>query len=451
MSRRRQARLPSAPVTARIEALSHEGRGIARIEGKATFVAGALPGEEVSFRYTGRRGRHDEAVTESVHTPSPDRVEPPCRFAGICGGCSLQHLSPEAQRAHKQAGLLERLLHAGAGAPEQILPPLTGPTEGYRHKARLMLRWVDAKGGLLIGFSERGGRKVTEITACRVLAEPLGSRIAWLRERLGALDVARQLAQMEVAIGDDGNVALVLRNLAPVGEEDLTRLSALAAELGWTIHLQPGGPDTVHCISHATPPPLGYRLLDGRLSLGFEPLDFTQINPHINRMMVERVLELLAPGPDSRVLDLFCGIGNFSLPLATRAAHVHGVEGAATLVARAARNAERNRLGNVDFSVADLAAPAIVAPWLAGGFDRILIDPPRTGAAELLGQIRLGDCRRLVYVSCDPATLARDAGILRRQHGWRLAAAGIMDMFPHTTHVESVALFLPPGRSREPG
>jgi len=446
MSRRRQARLPAAPVTAHIEALSHEGRGVARIDGKATFVAGALPGEEVSFHYTGRRGRHDEAVVEVVHTASPDRVEPPCGYAGVCGGCSLQHMSPAAQRAHKQVGLLERLLHAGAGAPDTLLPPLIGPTEGYRHKARLMMRWVDAKGGLLIGFSERGGRKVTDMASCRVLAEPLGSRIGWLRERLGALAIARQLAQVEVAIGDDGNTHLVLRNLAPVGEADLEHLRALASEQGWVIHLQPGGPDTVHCITHSPAPPLGYDLLDGRLRLHFEPLDFTQINPQINRAMVARVLELLAPTPQSRVLDLFCGIGNFTLPLATQAAHVHGVEGAAALVARAAANARRNGLDNVDFAVADLAATRIDTAWLAGGFDRILVDPPRTGAAELIGQIRLADCERLVYVSCDPATLARDAGILRRQHGFRLAAAGIMDMFPHTTHVESIALFLPEAR-----
>jgi len=279
-----------------------------------------------------------------------------------------------------------------------------------------------------------------------VLAEPLGSRIGWLRERLGALAIARQLAQVEVAIGDDGNTHLVLRNLAPVGEADLEHLRALASEQGWVIHLQPGGPDTVHCITHSPAPPLGYDLLDGRLRLHFEPLDFTQINPQINRAMVARVLELLAPTPQSRVLDLFCGIGNFTLPLATQAAHVHGVEGAAALVARAAANARRNGLDNVDFAVADLAATRIDTAWLAGGFDRILVDPPRTGAAELIGQIRLADCERLVYVSCDPATLARDAGILRRQHGFRLAAAGIMDMFPHTTHVESIALFLPEAR-----
>lgn len=446
MSRRRKARLPVGPVEARIESLSHEGRGIARIEGKATFVAGALPGEVVSLRYTGRRGRHDEAVVEAVLAASPDRVPPPCRHAGMCGGCSLQHMAPASQRQHKQSVLLEQLAHAGAGEPEEILAPLCGPTEAYRHKARMMMRWVEGKGGLLIGFCERGGRKVTEITECHVLAEPLGSRIGWLRERLGALDVARHLAQMEVAIGDDGATALVLRNLAPVGEADICRLQALAVEMGWTIHLQPGGPDSVHCITHETPPLLGYALLEGRIRLHFEALDFTQINPHINRAMVTRILELLDPQADSRVLDLFCGLGNFSLPLATRAAYVQGVEGSAALVARAAANARHNGLTNVDFSVADLCARTPGAPWLAGGFDRILIDPPRTGAAELIEGLQLRDCKRLVYVSCNPATLARDAGILRRQHGFRLAAAGIMDMFPHTTHVESVALFLPPGR-----
>jgi 23S rRNA (uracil1939-C5)-methyltransferase len=442
------ARLPEGRFEARVESLSHEGRGVARVDGKATFIAGALAGEQVSFRYTGRRGRHDEAVVESVQLPSSDRVAPPCSFADTCGGCSLQHMSPEAQRRHKQSVLLEQLAHAGAGEPEELLPPLTGPTEGYRHKARMMMRWVDKKGGLLIGFCERGGRKVADITACSVLAEPLGSRIGWLRERLAALQGARQLAQMEVAIGDDGLTALVLRNLTPLGEADLACLRALAEECGWLIYLQPGGPDSVHCISHEEPPELGYRLLDGRVTLWFRPLDFTQINPAINRAMVPRVLELLAPAADSRVLDLFCGLGNFTLPLATRAAEVHGVEGAASLVARAEANARRNGLGNVSFSVADLASPKLSAPWLAGGHDRILVDPPRTGAAEVLERIRLDDCERLVYVSCNPATLARDAGILRRQHGWRLAAAGIMDMFPHTTHVESIALFLPPQRHR---
>lgn len=444
MSRRRTARLPAGTVDAHIESLSHEGRGIARIEGKATFIAGALPGEQVAFRYTGRRGRHDEAVVEHIHIASPDRVQPPCRFAGICGGCSLQHMSPAAQRAHKQSVLLEQLQHAGCGAPGEILPPLLGPTGAYRHKARLMMRWVDGKGGLLIGFSERGGRKVTDLTECHVLAAPLGSHIAWLREHLGALDCARHLAQMEVAIGDDGATALVLRNLIPASEADITRLRAIGAAVGWTIYLQPGGPDSVHCVTHDPAPELTYRLLEGRVQLHFGPLDFTQINPHINRAMVTRVLELLDPGPTSRVLDLFCGLGNFSLPLATRAARVHGVEGAAALVARASANARRNGLGNLDFTVADLSAPDPATPWLAGGFDRILIDPPRTGAAEVIERLHLGACQRLVYVSCNPATLARDAGILRRQHGWRLAAAGIMDMFPHTSHVESIALFLPP-------
>lgn len=441
---RRRARLPSSEsLTVRIESLSHEGRGVARIDGKATFVAGALPGETVLMRYTERRGRHDEAVAVEVLEASPDRVEPPCAHAGVCGGCSLQHLSPGEQRRHKQQALAEQLRHSGAGEPEAWLEPLVGPAEGYRHKARLMMRWVDKKGGLLIGFSERGGRKVTELASCAVLAPPFGQLIATLRLRFAELDCARSLAQMELAIGET-HAVMVLRNLVPVEAADRERLIAFAEEHAITLYLQSGGPDSLELLTPADPPALYYSLLEGRLRFDFLPLDFTQINPFINRAMVARVLELLAPTTRCRVLDLFCGLGNFSLPLALQAGEVLGVEGAAGLVARARENAERNGVKNVHFEAADLATLKPAPEWLRGGYSRVLLDPPRTGAAELIEAIRLGDCERLVYVSCNPATLARDAGLLKRLHGWRLRQAGIMDMFPHTNHVESLAVFEPP-------
>jgi 23S rRNA (uracil1939-C5)-methyltransferase len=437
---RRRKEVPQAPREARVEALSHEGRGIARLDGKATFIDGALPGELVRFRYTARRGRHDAGSVIEVLEPAAERVTPRCRHFGICGGCSLQHLDEAAQRALKQRSLLEQLAHVGGVQPERVLPPVMGPGWGYRHKARLMVKMVEKKGGLLLGFSERGSRLVTDLSRCETLHPLIGESLPALKATIAGLSVAARIPQVEVAVGENG-AALVLRHLEPLSEEDRTMLGRYAEGQGLQMYAQPGGPETVTPIWPLVPEPLFYSLLEGRLRLEFLPLDFTQVNPAVNRAMVSQVLDLLAPAPGDRVLDLFCGLGNFTLPIALAATEVLGVEGDAALIERARANALRNGISNALFDHANLAGPALDAPWLGQPWDKLLLDPPRSGADQVLERLPLKATHRVVYVSCNPATLARDARILADRHGMRLRAAGILDMFPHTSHVESIALF----------
>ncbi|GIX36136.1 MAG: 23S rRNA (uracil(1939)-C(5))-methyltransferase RlmD [Lysobacteraceae bacterium] len=424
-----------------IQDLSHDGRGVGRIEGKAVFVAGALPGERVRARVTARRRSFDEAATLEVLRASPHRVEPRCAAFGVCGGCALQHLHPAVQIEAKQKVLLENLERIAKVQPESVLEPLTDRLWQYRRKARLGVRRVHRKGRVLVGFREaRDPRYIADCSRCEVLVPEVGERLGELAELVGALKIAEKLPQIEVAAGDAAT-ALVLRHLEPLGAADLEALRAFSRRTGLIIHLQPGGTDSVRPLDPDAPSGLDFAVDDGAVRLAFEPLDFVQVNAGMNRRMIARALDLLELEPGHRVLDLFCGLGNFTLPIARRVKAAVGVEGEAALVERARRNARNNGLHNAEFHVADLSRPLAGADWLEGDYDRLLLDPPRTGADGILPQLPLARIPRVVYVSCHPGSLARDAGMLVHQHGFRLRAAGVMDMFPHTAHVESIALF----------
>ena len=432
-------RISAQPEEAEIIDLSHEAHGVARLDGKAVFVADALPGERVVLKRVRRHRNFDEAVLESVITPSPDRVVPPCPHYGTCGGCALQHLAPAAQLAFKQAQLLENLSRLGDVEPERVLGPLAGPSWGYRRRARLGIKRVPRKGRVVVGFRERAAPYVADLHECRVLAPPLGALIDPLAELVGGLSIAARVPQAEVAVAENG-CARVLRVLDPPTEADLERMRGFERAHGARLYQQSGGPATIEPLTPGLEA-LRYTLPAFGITLEFEPTDFIQVNAALNEAMVCRAVELLDPQPGARVLDLFCGLGNFSLPLARRAGEVVGVEGEAGLVSRAVRNAARQGIANVSYVTADLAAPATDAPWAKRPYDRVLLDPPRAGAREALSVVGGCGASRVVYISCHPGSLARDAGILVRDHGFRLVAAGVMDMFPHTTHVEAMAVF----------
>lgn len=419
--------------------MAHDGRGVARVDGKATFIHGALPGEHVSFRYLNRRRSHDEGEVVSVLRAAAERVEPRCAQYGVCGGCSLQHLRPGAQIAAKQQLLLDELRQIGRVEPQTVLAPIVNDSPwGYRRKARLGVKEVLRKGKVLVGFRERGSSFVADVEHCHVLHPRVGELLPRLGALIGSLSVSRRLPQIEVAM-DDTRCVLILRILEPLSARDEWLLAEFQAQHDLVFYLQPGGPETVRPLSAATD--LAYRLPDFDLTLGFLPGDFTQVNSELNRKMVARAVGLLMLQPGDRVLDLFCGVGNFTLPLARRAARVVGVEGDRGLVERARANAARNGLCNVAFHTADLYGELAAEGWMKEAFDKALLDPPRSGALQALPLLpRLG-VRRIVYVSCYPGTLARDAGELVNTHGYRLLSAGVMDMFPHTAHVESIALF----------
>lgn len=448
MARRRRSRkqrLPADPVEVTIDSMAHDGRGVAHIEGKAVFVDGALPGERVSFLYTAKRSSHDEGKIHEVLDPAPERVEARCEAFGLCGGCSLQHLDEKEQIGFKQQTLLENLKRLGKVEPEEVLEPLTGPHWGYRRKARLGVRDVPKKGRVLVGFREKHSPYLANFTHCHVLHPSVGMKLEAISECIGDLSVSNRIAQIELSIGgreEDGNdrVAMVFRNLDPLTADDEARLRAFSVDHGFDLYLQPGGPDTVVPLSEGVGE-LSYTLPDFGVEMFFGPMDFTQVNNDINRSMVARAMELLDPQGDERILDLFCGLGNFTLPIARSAGKVIGVEGDKELVRRAGENAERNGVENAEFHVADLTQDLTGEPWLRDGIDKLLIDPPRSGALEVIPHAVALKPRRIVYVSCNPSTLARDAGELVNTHGYKLLKAGVMDMFPHTSHVESIALF----------
>jgi 23S rRNA (uracil1939-C5)-methyltransferase len=435
-------RLQAAPEEADIVDLTNEAQGVARIDGKAVFVADALPGERVRLRRTHRHRKVDYAITEQVLRASPDRVAPRCPHFGTCGGCALQHLAPAAQLAFKQAQLLENLARLGEVQPGQVLAPLTGPVWNYRRRARLGIKLVPRKGKVLVGFRERASPYVTDLRECHVMVAPVGALIRPLGELVESLGIANQVPQAEVAVSD-ASVALVLRVLTPPSPEDLRRLADFEQAHGVRLYLQPGGPHTVTPLrAETTASPLQYRLdVGGGTTIDFEPTDFIQVNGALNQAMVARALDVLDPGPDDAVLDLFSGLGNFSLPLAGRAGMVAGVEGDENLVRRARTNAERNHVTNVEFHVANLFEDVVGLHWTRRPYQRVLLDPPRAGAREVLPVIAGSGATRVVYISCHSGSLARDAGLLVREHGYRLSAAGVMDMFPHTTHVEAMAIF----------
>lgn len=418
-------------------ALNHDGDGIVKA-GKTAFVPGALPGEAIRYRRTRCHRQPDEAQLVEVIVPAAERVVPPCPHFGVCGGCALQHLAPAAQLAGKGAELAGCLERIGRVAPREWLAPLAGPAWNYRRRARLSARFVRKKGRSLVGFRERSAPYVAEIESCRVLAPPFDTLVTPLSLLLTSLSIRERIPQVEVAAGDCAS-AVILRVLSAPSAPDLDAIRAFGAAHDVTMYLQPGGLDTVAPVD-GVPAALDYALPEFDLSLAFEPIDFIQVNAAINRALVSRAAELLGAGPADRVLDLFCGLGNFALALARRAGHVVGVEGDAGLIARARANAARNGIGNAEFHVGNLAAEDVAESRWWGGVTHVLLDPPRAGAREVLPAIARLAPRRIVYVSCHPGTLARDLGILVHEHGYVLKAAGVLDMFPHTTHVESMAL-----------
>ncbi|GJM10417.1 MAG: 23S rRNA (uracil(1939)-C(5))-methyltransferase RlmD [Lysobacteraceae bacterium] len=436
----RRARLPSEPIEADIVDLSHDGRGVARVDGKVTFISGVLPGEKVRFKLTGRRKDFDSGEVVEVLTASADRVDAKCPHFGRCGGCALQHLASDKQIEFKQKTLADNFQRIGQIEPEQWLQPLQGPQWGYRRKARLSVRAVRGKGRVLVGFREQNPRFVADIARCEVLVPSVGENIEPLAELIDGMQARDRIAQIEVA-ADSERTILVLRNLDPLSDSDTERLKAFSEHSGLEIWLQPGGPKTVQPLTEDRGL-LRYQVEDG-LDLQFAPLDFVQVNTDINQLMVQRVLEELQLDASTEVLDLFCGLGNFSLPIAKRSRRVVGIEGEPILVDKARQNAQANGIDNAQFEVADLMEP-VEAPWTRESFSRVLLDPPRSGAIGILPTVAKMAPQRIVYVSCHPGSLARDAGILVNEHGYRLLKAGVMDMFPHTAHVESLAVFEKP-------
>lgn len=438
--RNRRSKLPLDPVETQIESLSHDGRGVARIDGKTVFIDGALGGERVKFRYSKKHSKYDEGRVVEILTSAPDRVEAKCQHYGVCGGCSLMHMAPEAQLVLKQKTLMEQMNHFGHIEPEQWIEPMTGPLWGYRRKARLGVKHVPKKERVLVGFRERGTPYLALLDKCEVLDPRIGTRLGELGIMIATLAAYNRIAQIEVAM-DDKHTALVFRNLDPLSESDQKLLIAYGQKNDLWIYLQSGGPDTITAI-WPTSPQLSYTP-EPDVNLIFEPSDFTQVNDTINQNMIQRAMALLEVCAEDRVLDLFCGLGNFSLPLAKRVNALVGVEGDAALVKHAQNNAKLNQLDNATFEQADLTKTALKDySWAKGGFNKILLDPPRSGAFEVLPQLVDLGAERIVYVSCNPATLARDAGELVHKHGYTLVSAGIMDMFPHTSHVESIALLI---------
>lgn len=451
MSRKHNKLNAMEPMALTVTKLGHDGRGIAhREDGKLIFVDGALPGEQVVVKLTNLHKKYDEGRVIEVITASSDRVDAPCAHFGVCGGCSLQHMSREAQLTLKQSVLAEHLQHFGGIVPQEWLPPLVSDNISYRRKARMGVRYVIKKEKLLVGFRERQASFLAELDSCVVMDPRLGLSITAFRELIGGLEARDHIPQIEVAAGDEldgvAPVALVFRHMNELSKSDRQALIDFCAERGWQCYLQPGNYDTVHKVwPEDGPDRLAYELPfqtpNGTdLRLAFHPNDFTQVNAEINQRMLPLALDLLDIQPEDRVLDLFCGLGNFTLPLATKAREVVGVEGSQAMVLRGQENATANGLNNVSFYMHDLTKEIASQPWATLGFERVLIDPPRSGALEVLPHIVSLKPKRIVYVSCNPATLARDAGELAKA-GYVLLKAGIMDMFTHTTHVESIAVF----------
>lgn len=424
-----------------VESLDHEARGITRLDGKTVFVEGALPGERVGYASFRRKPNYELAQLVEVLEPSPLRVEPRCAHFGVCGGCAMQHLDPAAQLAAKQRVLEDTLWHVGRVRPAQILPPVQGQAWGYRHRARLGVRKVPKKGGMLIGFHEKRSSYIADMHSCPILPPHVSALLMPLRELIAELSVSERLPQVEIAVGE-ACTALVLRILQPLTADDEARLRDFSDRHGIVFYVQPKGPDSLVRFHPLPGPRLMYALPEFDVELEFRPTDFTQVNHAVNRILVRRALALLDPRPGERIADLFCGLGNFTLPIARSGAQVVAVEGSPALVGRGRQNAAANGLDSrVEFGVANLFECTEESLAALGHFDKMLIDPPREGAIEVVKALGDDGPRRIVYVSCDPATLARDAGALVSIKGYRFRAAGVVNMFPHTAHVESVAVF----------
>ncbi|MBD9468164.1 23S rRNA (uracil(1939)-C(5))-methyltransferase RlmD [Pseudoxanthomonas sp. PXM01] len=444
MARTRSPRIDKTPFEASITDLTHDGRGVARRDGKAVFVSGALPGERVMAEQTAKNRHFDEARTLDVLEASPDRVTPRCPHFGTCGGCVLQHLDEARQIEAKQRVLLENLERIGHVTPGTVLPSLTGANWGYRRKGRFSVRRVNKKDKTLVGFREQDPRFVADLSECHTVIPEIGGKVADLATLVESLDAREHIPQIEFIAGDESadfsGIALVFRHLQPLSESDRAKLVAFGEASRFAIFLQPGGLESVHPLWPEAPQ-LAFALAPWNVSLAFRPLDFIQVNAALNEKMIAHTFGLLDLQATDRVLDLFCGLGNFTLPMARLVGEVVGVEGDAGLVARARENAERNALTNAQFHAADLTQDQRGTAWMRQGFDKLLLDPPRSGAIEVLQQLPLKQFDRIVYVSCHPGSLARDAGYLVNEQGYTLVSAGAMDMFPHTAHVESIALF----------
>ena len=436
----RKRKQPSdQPFELEIISLDSKGLGLAEYEGKKLRVFDALPGEKIIAKNLPGRSNRGRAETLEVLHAAAERVEARCPSFGYCGGCGLQHLSMNAQLAHKQAALLQTLRANGNVVPGLVYPPLDASHWNYRRKARLSVRDVPAKERVLIGFRERNARYVADMHECHILHPVIAAALPQLSALLGTLDARNSIPQIETACGDE-RCALIIRHLEAMSDGDVEKLQRFAAETGFGIYLQAAGPESVTLLA-----PAGFELEYAFPALGlsfrFGPLDFVQVNGGLNRAMVARALELLEPGAEDHILDLFCGLGNFTLPLALGAGRVTGLEGSADMVERARANARLNGLDNTSFHIADLYEPGAAPPWPATRYDKILLDPPRSGAQGLLPWIAASGAQRVLYISCNPETLATDAGILVNQHRFELIGAGVMNMFPHTHHSEAIALF----------
>ncbi len=442
MARRRvrKKKLPLDPVTVTIESLAHDGRGVAHVDGKVVFIDEALPGEELEFIYTDSRRDYAEGKVSRLISRSEHRVEPECPHFGVCGGCSFQHVADEQQIQFKQELLKQQFNHLGKVEITEIWEPLTGPYWAYRRKARMGVKYVAKKGRVLVGFRERRNPFLAEIESCKVMHPVVGEKLMDLSAMIGQLSVKDKIPQIEVAIGDEDCV-LAFRVLEAPTTEDRQIMSDFGRQHGISICLQPKGPDTIHPVPGDPEVIPDYALPDQGVYFKFRPAMFTQVNYEINRKMVTRAIEALELSQDDNVLDLFCGLGNFTLPMATKAGHVTGIEGDLPLVKHARENAILNQIKNVDFHVADLTKDVSDMAWSRKKFNKLLLDPSRAGAADVLHNFKHWNPERIVYVSCNPSTLARDAGILVNELGYTLVKAGVMDMFPQTGHVESIALF----------
>jgi len=426
-----------------IERLSHDGRGIGHVNGMVAFVSNALPNEEVTVQFHRKHPTFYEGIAVSHITSSQERITPQCQHFGVCGGCQLQYMDNTLQMQFKMEAILQQLQHFGNIQPTTILPPLHSPAYGYRRKARLGIKYVYKKGRLLIGFREKKSRYLADLTACHVLHPKIGQHFDALRECIAQLSIFEEIPQVEVAMGDD-DCALVFRHLSDFSPLDLTQLQQFGEQHDFHIYLQPNAPLPITKLWPLDQKErLTYSLPDHNLQFNFHPLDFTQINLEVNRAMIKQAVTLLDPKENETILDLFCGIGNFSLPIAKRAKSVLGVEGSETMVSRAYENATLNTVHNVAFVAANLqdTEETQAAVWANQRFDKILLDPPRTGAKEILPLIDKWQANRIVYVSCNPATLARDAGDLVHLLHYQLTSLGMMNMFPHTSHVETIAIF----------
>ena len=424
-----------------IESLDHEGRGVAHVNEKVIFIEGALSGERVEYTSYQHKRRYEQAQATIILSESSQRVVPRCPYFGVCGGCSMQHLSISAQQAAKQRVLEDALWHLAKLKPDVFYPPISGPAWGYRYRARLSVWQLAEAGGVLLGFREKRSSFVAKMDSCEVLPREISALLPELKTLIERLSTTNGVPQIELAIGE-GQKALVLRHLAPLTASDEQQLREFADRHSIVWYLQPAGPASVHLFHPIDVPPLAYSLPEFGLTLRFSPTDFTQVNYGVNRLLVRRAMNLLDPHPGERIADMFCGLGNFTLPIARLGANVVGIEGSKALVARARSNAMLNELAEItEFAVANLFDTTPESLAMLGRFDKMLIDPPRDGAVALMQALDDHAPRRIVYVSCKPSTLARDAAILVHEKGYRLRGAGIANMFPHTSHIESIAMF----------